>query len=230
MNSQNPFGYGGLSPRGRGKLDAPGAETKYLGSIPAWAGETLALLRFLCQLAVYPRVGGGNSARACISTIRSGLSPRGRGKPNDVVKPQMAWRSIPAWAGETHLAAQGFRRLAVYPRVGGGNLPCANSWTSSAGLSPRGRGKQRAISALDPVQRSIPAWAGETEARAAACQAWAVYPRVGGGNAASRFIQRLLIGLSPRGRGKLLQALDRHNIGRSIPAWAGETMPAATNL
>ena len=50
-----------------------------------------------------------------------------------------------------------------------------------------------------------------------------VYPRVGGGNAGSIPPFTYKRGLSPRGRGKLIQptpaALDRG----SIPAWAGET-------
>ena len=57
----------GLSPRGRGKL--PGRAYVYgaNGSIPAWAGETSAGAHHARAYGVYPRVGGGNRAAACLS-------------------------------------------------------------------------------------------------------------------------------------------------------------------
>ena len=70
----------GLSPRGRGKrafLDAHGAP---VGSIPAWAGETLTFSAGLDSTVVYPRVGGGNPDFQCGPGFYCGLSPRGRGK------------------------------------------------------------------------------------------------------------------------------------------------------
>ena len=48
----------GLSPRGRGKLDKLQAEKLYIGSIPAWAGETTGRHFIVVNIKVYPRVGG----------------------------------------------------------------------------------------------------------------------------------------------------------------------------
>ena len=71
------------------------------GSIPAWAGETLAPFDLISPAGVYPRVGGGNATAAGQADIDKGLSPRGRGKL-DVGSPLgRPGRSIPAWAGET---------------------------------------------------------------------------------------------------------------------------------
>ena len=51
----------GLSPRGRGKLHMPPLAQRWIGSIPAWAGETLRWRMRSRARRVYPRVGGGNS-------------------------------------------------------------------------------------------------------------------------------------------------------------------------
>ena len=90
------------------------------------------------------------------------------------------------------------------------------------GLSPfrrRNPGDQ-----LDRRQHvgSIPAWAGEP---LPVCPVWAsqeVYPRVGGGTMAIFESIPHSQGLSPRGRGNLLQNTPAHIRFRSIPAWAGE--------
>ena len=71
----------GLSPRGRGKRRH---EQKFCGarrSIPAWAGETAAIISPPFCATVYPRVGGGNEFPQSARAFGEGLSPRGRGKP-----------------------------------------------------------------------------------------------------------------------------------------------------
>ena len=50
----------GLSPRGRGKPPRGIMAPLWTGSIPAWAGETIALTAIIDIIRVYPRVGGGN--------------------------------------------------------------------------------------------------------------------------------------------------------------------------
>ena len=71
--------------------------------------------------------------------------------------------SIPAWAGETPAPFVQFAISRVYPRVGGGNRITAALVDIPQGLSPRGRGKRNAKSVGAVIERSIPAWAGETE-------------------------------------------------------------------
>ena len=53
---------GGLSPRGRGKHRGAALGIGAIGSIPAWAGETICALVRPWEKTVYPRVGGGNQA------------------------------------------------------------------------------------------------------------------------------------------------------------------------
>ena len=94
-----------------------------LRSIPAWAGETLRINAPAPTVKVYPRVGGGNVMVRSLGFSAAGLSPRGRGKPAQGQQAGQGKRSIPAWAGETLPGLRWHPHLAVYPRVGGGNLP-----------------------------------------------------------------------------------------------------------
>ena len=194
----------GLSPRGRGKRIQEGSIEAIPRSIPAWAGETARYEAGQAHPAVYPRVGGGNGFTPRLFTAHSGLSPRGRGKRAYRCADPAARRSIPAWAGETVGYAPEDSADPVYPRVGGGNVLSRLPEKAIKGLSPRGRGKREAFEREQGVDRSIPAWAGETITASAIACASAVYPRVGGGNAVWRQPWRQAWGLSPRGRGKLL--------------------------
>ena len=91
----------GLSPRGRGKLPQLVSGSTPEGSIPAWAGETLAEVLHHLPSRVYPRVGGGNLTSSPLRVALRGLSPRGRGKPGPGKAVWGSQGSIPAWAGET---------------------------------------------------------------------------------------------------------------------------------
>ena len=199
----------GLSPRGRGKPSAIYSSAPSGRSIPAWAGETAPLAGLSATERVYPRVGGGNWSKRSLPIGKAGLSPRGRGKlvfGRIICLPE---RSIPAWAGETCPAWSVFATEPVYPRVGGGNAGSGRRKNRCRGLSPRGRGKLRAIPK------------GQNDHR--------VYPRVGGGNQWRDRQKLSKPGLSPRGRGKRKPARPASWATRSIPAWAGETTTTPTS-
>ena len=215
----------GLSPRGRGKRDDFRARAGARWSIPAWAGETQSQSPPQHFWRVYPRVGGGNGIVRCASGYGAGLSPRGRGKRFASGGAGCARRSIPAWAGETKRPRPPPPVKWVYPRVGGGNLACHITPFLSGGLSPRGRGKPDADDITDAATRSIPAWAGETAGEYSFQFKARVYPRVGGGNGFKVKQNWKSHGLSPRGRGKRLAGYSAARKRRSIPAWAGETVP-----
>ena len=165
---------------------------------------------------------------AGVQVARSGLSPRGRGKP---LRPQChprRLRSIPAWAGETAPRTALAPLMSVYPRVGGGNWSWPTASRINRGLSPRGRGKLWGVASMCSLFRSIPAWAGETAWTCGHLCFVKVYPRVGGGNWRSSALIVSHRGLSPRGRGKPIAHVKRLNMSRSIPAWAGETTTTDT--
>ena len=168
-------------------------------------------------------MGGGNFTSDARRSCANGLSPRGRGKPVDGAGRANAARSIPAWAGETPCSRRAARHSGVYPRVGGGNAVKGVTTLAPHGLSPRGRGKPRTEAPRAETDRSIPAWAGETDFQAILKIAQKVYPRVGGGNRWVGYICVRPAGLSPRGRGKPGQPRAKPAQRRSIPAWAGET-------
>ena len=128
---------GGLSPRGRGNLRRsplpafqeaipagrgnrsfrwPG--TLRTRSIPAWAGEPLAIWVWQRPPRVYPRVGGGTALG--MAEAAKGLSPRGRGNLLSLGRGASLNRSIPAWAGEPLSRKGRLETYSVYPRVGGG--------------------------------------------------------------------------------------------------------------
>ena len=84
-NSHAPYpppSLTGLSPRGRGKRGKVKGGKASWRSIPAWAGETATIALTDTTTGVYPRVGGGNSHQFIMRPLMSGLSPRGRGKPD----------------------------------------------------------------------------------------------------------------------------------------------------
>ena len=70
----------GSSPRGRGKLELDNFEKKYSRLIPAWAGKTRPGLANLPRAEAHPRVGGENTTKKRSTPIKTGSSPRGRGK------------------------------------------------------------------------------------------------------------------------------------------------------
>ena len=111
----------GASPRGRGKRPNEWRRRWAERSIPAWAGQTQAgSTRFRLDRE-HPRVGGANGylmARKCTAL---GASPRGRGKPTELVEGAEDAGSIPAWAGQTGWAGPGRSLSWEHPRVGGAN-------------------------------------------------------------------------------------------------------------
>ena len=111
-------------------------------------------------------------------------------------------RSITACAGETARAESASKVQKVYHRVCGGNSHELSIGASNAGLSPRVRGKRKLMQAIQVIQGSITACAGETiPVIYPRHLAW-VYHRVCGGNFHSFIWASLSNGLSPRVRGK----------------------------
>ena len=216
----------GLSPRVRGKPLTPLIYHFQGGSIPACAGETHGIHTCGFELTVYPRVCGGNAAAARMRNGAKGLSPRVRGKPCALNIRHTAIRSIPACAGETAAARPSLRPFRVYPRVCGGNQVQRFAEYESNGLSPRVRGKRSVLHRHRAELGSIPACAGETSGHSVTPRHRRVYPRVCGGNPNAELGVTARQGLSPRVRGKPPVGVRRAPHLRSIPACAGETVPA----
>ena len=116
--------------------------------------------------------------------------------------------------------------LWVYPRVCGGTLDAHYRIQGFCGLSPRVRGNHVGTIADGFGSRSIPACAGEPSPGAVSSAAPRVYPRVCGGTAGLITRYSLIQGLSPRVRGNRFTAVLPLIEKGSIPACAGEPLPA----
>ena len=160
-------------------------------------------------------------------------------------------RFIPAWAGNTitaltweaHHAGSSPRgrgtlypddhRLhvaRVHPRVGGEHTVPDAGVPVNSGSSPRGRGTRNGGKRVEPFQRFIPAWAGNTPDLSCKPALNAVHPRVGGEHKARSAAPGGHTGSSPRGRGTPRPSLVPSKSRRFIPAWAGNTARHATAL
>ena len=167
---------------------------------------------------------GGNRLGPHCRQSHRGLSPRVRGKPIVDDREVYRARSIPACAGETFHRPGTGNPHKVYPRVCGGNATLAEYHPADFGLSPRVRGKLGITRPADPMPRSIPACAGETQVPIPLVGAEQVYPRVCGGNMPSTAAVMSKKGLSPRVRGKPHPRRGLPLGTWSIPACAGETI------
>ena len=150
-------------------------------SIPACAGEPRISHWLAPYLRVYPRVCGGTSGSVDGRRDVMGLSPRVRGNPplRRLLIPNVG--SIPACAGEPLQPPCPATRTRVYPRVCGGTLTGATSFSVLMGLSPRVRGNLLGVYGPVTGLGSIPACAGEPSAGQRRRHQHRVYPRVCGG-------------------------------------------------
>ena len=109
--------------------------------------------------------------------------------------------SIPACAGEPEPWGQVAARRLVYPRVCGGTYQGGSVMRYYTGLSPRVRGNLRRLVIQHPLNRSIPACAGEPLYVPIYAFLQGVYPRVCGGTFGVSANRIAYAGLSPRVRG-----------------------------
>ena len=111
----------------------------------------------------------------------------------------------------------------VHPRMRGEHsIAQSNTWPRS-GPSPHARGT---LVRPDPEglgRRSIPACAGNTSRSLRRMFRSAVHPRMRGEHCIDTDSGRLLIGPSPHARGTLAHQSAQADLGRSIPACAGNT-------
>ena len=231
----------GLSPPTRGNLNRPLVGQVDLRSIPAHAGEPPRGRRCPRIVQVYPRPRGGTYSEAGDEPNPDGLSPPTRGNPPPVsrtARPGLSpptrgnhrapaqeaslARSIPAHAGEPRISRARPPAGGVYPRPRGGTPIAGAPEIYLRGLSPPTRGNHVAQRNARHVYGSIPAHAGEPDARTPSPPASAVYPRPRGGTPTPIPASRRRSGLSPPTRGNRKGIPLRRTIYRSIPAHAGE--------
>ena len=171
----------------------------------------------------HPRVCGENLIIRTMEIPVAGSSPRVRGKHPDGLEVYPTKRLIPACAGKTIQVFTRSRCRTAHPRVCGENVRVNIACRSSAGSSPRVRGKLCGDRDLAERDGLIPACAGKTAPYAGSQgHRWA-HPRVCGENEHSREVAGIPWGSSPRVRGKLSRRSLRSSSTRLIPACAGKT-------
>ena len=213
----------GRSPRARGRLLRSTGRAACMRSIPACAGETRCDRPESAILRVDPRVRGGDQARYALPIRQQGRSPRARGRPRPSGVRISQRGSIPACAGETNDRRRRTHRATVDPRVRGGDSMPNSTPNSSAGRSPRARGRPLARRCSVRPNGSIPACAGETGQGPMSPVGLGVDPRVRRGDTSVRISASASSGRSPRARGRLQKIIASGMVGGSIPACAGET-------
>ena len=155
-----------------------------------------------------------------------GLSPPVRGSLWPRMSASSCPGSIPARAGEPSGAAPGWPERGVYPRPCGGAGSTLDIDLGEYGLSPPVRGSPILCAVNDLANRSIPARAGEPLWMDCPSASRTVYPRPCGGASSISLIVSSLRGLSPPVRGSLVSTLCETGMSGSIPARAGEPIPA----
>ena len=152
----------GSSPRMRGKHQSARHRHHLHRIIPAHAGQTSTVRTMMTSIPDHPRACGAN--RNCLSfrLTRLGSSPRMRGKPSCRAVCRAPRRIIPAHAGQTGTRQATNGQDPNHPRACGANAPPRSTLNSSAGSSPRMRGKLGDSLHLPKGLRIIPAHAGQT--------------------------------------------------------------------
>ena len=191
--------------------------------IPAHAGQTCSSRSAKCLPPDHPRACGANVSSLGTASRCTGSSPRMRGKRQQFRAQVGHSRIIPAHAGQTSIWSRPARTYPDHPRACGAN-PCSVVRSeSSAGSSPRMRGKLIECLRHNLDTRIIPAHAGQTPSIPVRCPSRPDHPRACGANSWTLTGSVKEDGSSPRMRGKLSESRRSISSHRIIPAHAGQT-------
>ena len=213
----------GSSPHARGTLYHDNSKTIIERFIPACAGNTCFATPSMAVSMVHPRMRGEHARWAGADVRAVGSSPHARGTPGGNWHFRGAHRFIPACAGNTSVQGEGRGKGAVHPRMRGEHTGHSGRLTSSAGSSPHARGTLTRTCTVSVMSWFIPACAGNTADRRAACWGQLVHPRMRGEHSMPGPCSMACTGSSPHARGT--RAPIRGFLGscRFIPACAGNT-------
>ena len=131
----------GSSPRMRGKLHVIDENSFVNRLIPAHAGKTGGPTIVASLAWAHPRACGENGYEPVNPASIDGSSPRMRGKLLPTTQEDYEAGLIPAHAGKTGVCVFGCGWFRAHPRACGENVVGEFEEVSSAGSSPRMRGK-----------------------------------------------------------------------------------------
>ena len=174
--------------------------------------------------SVHPRACGEHRSASASVVYCCGSSPRLRGTHKLNLHLLLVGRFIPAPAGNTSGATNWRPTSSVHPRACGEHPGLTFLGGDLGGSSPRLRGTRLVAEDLPPLQRFIPAPAGNTLSGSSSRTMTTVHPRACGEHLTHRLQHVLGCGSSPRLRGThpTLPPSSPHR--RFIPAPAGNTL------
>ena len=187
----------------RGTRIASECEIDVVRIIPADAGNTLSVSRYVFRQGDHPRGCGEHNASCTTRSQSGGSSPRMRGTHLENSYDMDTLGIIPADAGNTtiHPSANPYTR--DHPR-GCGEHPCMEpTETPWAGSSPRMRGTHHGVQLFGDRAGIIPADAGNTVPPAIWPYHPQDHPRGCGEHRRSSLGSSIQVGSSPRMRGTL---------------------------
>ena len=161
-------------------------------------------------MAAHPRVCGEHGVARRKSDTASGSSPRVRGTCWDWKATKDERGLIPACAGNMYTWRLSSAIMRAHPRVCGEH--------------------RRPVPLPAPASRLIPACAGNIPPTALVFGPPTAHPRVCGEHSEIEPQIVAKYGSSPRVRGTLINALDKRDASRLIPACAGNMLPAGPEL
>ena len=189
--------------------------------IPACAGNRCAPSFQFALCPVHPRVCGEQISMALKNSGLAGSSPRVRGTVDGIRVTQLRNRFIPACAGNSKSERNLRMARTVHPRVCGEQPRCFASCGVFVGSSPRVRGTGATEPFKLPLERFIPACAGNRNVAHRLQRDASVHPRVCGEQTRVSELVRGHYGSSPRVRGTVMTRLLLSLRSRFIPACAG---------
>ncbi len=211
----------GSSPRMRGTGGSIGRRGSFFRFIPAHAGNSIITADGRILTPVHPRACGEQDQNRSAHSSRGGSSPRMRGTEQSDAAKRMAFRFIPAHAGNSGNALKTFTPISVHPRACGEQLCDMKLSSTRGGSSPRMRGTGTWAAGSTEPQRFIPAHAGNRVLPRWGFIRISVHPRACGEQGCATVGDGSTSGSSPRMRGT--EANQKAGFGkpRFIPAHAG---------
>ena len=156
-----------------------------------------------CHRVDAPRARGADRIEVLREWMRTGRSPRARGRRLSSAGNTRGIRTLPARAGQTSAAGEAAARRRDAPRARGADLSTPRTHRASAGRSPRARGRHAQEVPGDAQARTLPARAGQTGIR---------------GTTVSMSRD------APRARGRHAQEVPGDAQAGTLPARAGQTV------
>jgi len=210
----------------RGTLTTSTPKFALRGIIPAYAGNTRAVVFGDDFNGDHPRICGEHSACVVVASGDTGSSPHMRGTRVDACGVSVYGGIIPAYAGNTPVQERPMSLQRDHPRICGEHIQNNFHRLTGWGSSPHMRGTQASRVRSAMVDGIIPAYAGNTDVDLVCAWGNGDHPRICGEHQVMDDYGTMVMGSSPHMRGTLVARLYQHSRIGIIPAYAGNTVLA----